>query len=251
MRLLVAEDERDLNRLLQKVLTKAGYTVDGCYDGEEALLYLQGTAYDALVLDVMMPRKDGYTLVQEMRSQGMDTPVLFLTARDSVADRVKGLDLGADDYLVKPFDFDELLARLRAMTRKHVGQRTNTLTVGDLTLDTAQRRVTRDGEEIALLPKEAVVVNVGRGTAIDQDALMQALNAGRLAGAALDVVRPEPLPPEHPLWNTKNLLLTPHLSGFMSLGITRDTAVALFCEDFENYIAGRPLKRLVDRRKGY
>ena len=123
MRLLVAEDERDLNRLLQKVLTKAGYTVDGCYDGEEALLYLQGTAYDALVLDVMMPRKDGYTLVQEMRSQGMDTPVLFLTARDSVADRVKGLDLGADDYLVKPFDFDELLARLRAMTRKHVGQR--------------------------------------------------------------------------------------------------------------------------------
>ena len=104
---------------------------------------------------------------------------------------------------------------------------------------------------IALRPKEAVVVNVGRGTAIDQDALMQALNAGRLAGAALDVVRPEPLPPEHPLWNTKNLLLTPHLSGFMSLGITRDTAVALFCEDFENYIAGRPLKRLVDRRKGY
>lgn len=95
------------------------------------------------------------------------------------------------------------------------------------------------------------MVNVGRGTAIDQDALMEALNAGRLAGAALDVVRPEPLPPEHPLWNTKNLLLTPHLSGFMSLGITRDTAVALFCEDFENYIAGRPLKRLVDRRKGY
>lgn len=140
MRLLVAEDERDLNRLLQKVLTKAGYTVDGCYDGEEALLYLQGTAYDALVLDVMMPRKDGYTLVQEMRSQGMDTPVLFLTARDSVADRVKGLDLGADDYLVKPFDFDELLARLRAMTRKHVGQRTNTLIVGDLTLDTAPGR---------------------------------------------------------------------------------------------------------------
>lgn len=158
MRLLVAEDERDLNRLLQKVLTKAGYTVDGCYDGEEALLYLQGTAYDALVLDVMMPRKDGYTLVQEMRSQGMDTPVLFLTARDSVADRVKGLDLGADDYLVKPFDFDELLARLRAMTRKHVGQRTNTLTVGDLTLDTAQRRVTRGGEEIALLPKEFAIL---------------------------------------------------------------------------------------------
>lgn len=158
MRLLVAEDERDLNRLLQKVLTKAGYTVDGCFDGEEAQLCLLGAEYDALVLDVMMPRKDGYTLVQEMRSQGMDTPVLFLTARDSVADRVKGLDLGADDYLVKPFDFDELLARLRAMTRKHVGQRTNILTVGDLTLDTAQRRVTRGGEEIALLPKEFAIL---------------------------------------------------------------------------------------------
>ena len=154
MRLLVAEDERDLNRLLQKVLTKAGYTVDGCYDGEEALLYLQGTAYDALVLDVMMPRKDGYTLVQEMRSQGMDTPVLFLTARDSVADRVKGLDLGADDYLVKPFDFDELLARLRVVTRKRGGSATNVFTVADLTVDTASHRVTRGGRTIALSAKE-------------------------------------------------------------------------------------------------
>ena len=115
--------ERDLNRLLQKVLTKAGYTVDGCYDGEEAQLCLLGAEYDALVLDVMMPKKDGYTLVRELRAQGVDTPVLFLTARDSVADRVTGLDLGADDYLVKPFDFDELLARIRAITRKHVGQR--------------------------------------------------------------------------------------------------------------------------------
>ena len=154
MRLLVAEDERDLNRLLQKVLTKAGYTVDGCYDGEEAQLCLLGAEYDALVLDVMMPKKDGYTLVRELRAQGVDTPVLFLTARDSVADRVTGLDLGADDYLVKPFDFDELLARIRAITRKHVGQRTNTLTVADLTLDTARHQAARGGEEIPLLPKE-------------------------------------------------------------------------------------------------
>ena len=154
MRILVVEDERDLNLLLQKVLKKAGYTVDGCHDGEDAQLHLLGAEYDGILLDVMMPKKDGYTLVRELREQGVDTPVLFLTARDSVSDRVKGLDLGADDYLVKPFDFDELLARLRAMTRKHVGQRTNTLTVGDLTLDTAQRRVTRGGEEIALLPKE-------------------------------------------------------------------------------------------------
>ena len=118
MRVLVVEDERDLNLLIQKVLKKAGYTVDGCYDGEEAQLHFLGAEYDAVLLDVMMPRKDGYTLVQEMREQGIDTPVLFLTARDSVSDRVKGLDLGGDDYLIKPFDFDELLARIRAMTRK-------------------------------------------------------------------------------------------------------------------------------------
>ncbi len=154
MRVLVVEDEQDLNLLLRKVLTKAGYTVDGCLDGEDAALHLLGAEYDAVILDVMMPKKDGYTLVQEMRSQGIDTPVLFLTARDSVADRVKGLDLGADDYLIKPFDFDELLARIRAMTRKHVGLRTNLLTIGDLTMDIEQRRVTRGGEEIPLLPKE-------------------------------------------------------------------------------------------------
>ena len=154
MRLLVVEDEKDLNLLLQKALKKAGYTVDGCYDGEEAQLHLLGAEYDGILLDVMMPKKDGYTLVKELREQGVDTPVLFLTARDSVSDRVKGLDLGADDYLVKPFDFDELLARIRAMTRKHAGQRTNRFTAGDLVLDVEARRVTRGGEEIPLLPKE-------------------------------------------------------------------------------------------------
>ena len=154
MRILVVEDEQDLNLLIRKVLAKAGYTVDGCTDGEEAALHLLGAEYDAVILDVMMPKKDGYTLVQEMRGQGIDTPVLFLTARDSIADRVKGLDLGADDYLIKPFDFDELLARIRAMTRKHVGLRTNLLTIGDLTMDEEQRRVTRGGVEIPLLPKE-------------------------------------------------------------------------------------------------
>ncbi len=154
MRILVVEDERDLNLLIQKVLKKAGYTVDGCYDGEEAQLHLMGAEYDAILLDVMMPKKDGYTLVQELREQGSDTPVLFLTARDSVSDRVKGLDLGADDYLIKPFDFDELLARIRAMTRKHAGQRTNRFTAGDLVLDAEQHRVTRGGAEVQLLPKE-------------------------------------------------------------------------------------------------
>ena len=158
MKILVVDDEAILVKGIRFNLQNEGYEVITGSDGLEAVQAVQTQHPDLVVLDVMMPRKDGYTLVQEMRSQGMDTPVLFLTARDSVADRVKGLDLGADDYLVKPFDFDELLARLRAMTRKHVGQRTNTLTVGDLTLDTAQRRVTRDGEEIALLPKEFAIL---------------------------------------------------------------------------------------------
>ena len=106
-------------------------------------------------------------------------------------------------------------------------------------------------ERIALLPPDAIVVNVGRGTAVDQDALMEALNAGRIAGAALDVMVPEPLPADHPLWGTKNLLLTTHISGNMSLGLTCDLDVELFCEDLENYAAGRPLERLVDRKRGY
>ena len=154
MRILVVEDEADLNLLLCKVLTKAGYTVDGCMDGEDAEDHLLGAEYDGILLDVMLPKKDGYTLIRELRDKGVDTPVLFLTARDSVADRVHGLDLGADDYLVKPFDFDELLARIRAMTRKHAGQRTNRLTVGDLVVDVETRRVSRGGEDIPLLPKE-------------------------------------------------------------------------------------------------
>ncbi len=104
---------------------------------------------------------------------------------------------------------------------------------------------------IALLNKGAIVVNVGRGNAIDQDALMEALNDERIAGAALDVMVPEPLPADHPLWDTKNLLLTPHISGNMSLGITRDLDVSMFCEDLENYAAGRPLKQQVDRKLGY
>ena len=106
-------------------------------------------------------------------------------------------------------------------------------------------------ERIALLPREAIVVNVGRGSAIDQDALMEALNAGRIAGAALDVVVPEPLPKEHPLWSTRNLLLTPHISGNMSLGYTCDRNLDMFCRDLDNYAAGRPLEHRVDRKRGY
>ena len=158
MRILVVEDEQDLNLLICKVLTKAGYAVDGCRDGEEAQLHLLGAEYDAVILDVMMPRKDGYTVVKEMRERGSDVPVLFLTARDSVADRARGLDLGADDYLIKPFDFEELMARIRAMTRKHVGQRKNQFSVGDLVVDVERHTVTRGGVPLSLLPKEFAIL---------------------------------------------------------------------------------------------
>lgn len=158
LRVLVVEDARDMNRLIVKTLKKAGYSVDGCFDGEEALLHLAGAEYDAILLDVMMPKLDGYELLKRLRDKGVDAPVLFLTARDAVADRVKGLDLGADDYLVKPFDFDELLARIRAMTRKRAGSRSNQFTLADLTVDAERRTACRGGAEIPLLPKEFTIL---------------------------------------------------------------------------------------------
>lgn len=154
----MVEDARDMNRLIVKTLKKAGYSVDGCFDGAEAEEYLLGASYDAILLDVMMPRMDGYELLKRLRGKGVDVPVLFLTARDAVSDRVEGLDLGADDYLVKPFDFDELLARIRAMTRKRAGSRSNRFSIADLTVDVERRTVSRGGAEIALLPKEFTIL---------------------------------------------------------------------------------------------
>ena len=143
MRILVAEDEKDLNRLISEALEEAGYSVDRCYDGGEALDFIDCAEYDAAVLDVLMPVKSGRDVVREMRARGISTPVLFLTALDGIDDRVAGLDDGADDYLVKPFAFPELLARLRAITRKYAKVKSTRLTAGDLTLDTANHTVTR------------------------------------------------------------------------------------------------------------
>ena len=154
MRILIAEDERSLNRVLKKQLTAAGYSVDYCFDGGEAYDCLSMTEYDLAVLDVMMPVLDGFELVRRLRAVGNSTPVIFLTARDDIEDRVCGLDIGADDYLVKPFAFDELLARIRVVFRKHSGGRTSVLTVGDLEVDTAARKVRRAGREINLSAKE-------------------------------------------------------------------------------------------------
>ena len=154
MRILVAEDERDLNEILCKKLRSEDYCVDGCFDGEEALDYLASVDYDAVILDIMMPKRSGLEVVEQLRRQGNQTPVLFLTARDSIDDRVTGLDAGADDYMVKPFAFDELLARLRVMTRKRGGERSNLFTIDDLTLDIRSKRVERGGAELKLSAKE-------------------------------------------------------------------------------------------------
>lgn len=154
MRILLAEDERDLNRLIARFLTREGYGVDPCFDGQEAWDYLQAAEYDAVILDIMMPRLDGLSILRRLRAAARSTPVLLLTARDAVADRVEGLDSGANDYLVKPFALEELGARLRVMTRAAFGENSAQLMLGNLTLDTAARRVTRDGREIALSARE-------------------------------------------------------------------------------------------------
>ncbi|HCT89868.1 MAG TPA: DNA-binding response regulator [Lachnospiraceae bacterium] len=154
MRILLAEDERDLNRIIAQKLTSDGYSVDSCLDGEEAIDILSYTDYDAVILDIMMPKADGFAVLKSLRNAGKTTPVLFLTARDAVSDRVKGLDSGANDYLVKPFSFEELSARLRAMMRTAFGTASNILSIEDLTLDCASHVVKRAGKEIDLSARE-------------------------------------------------------------------------------------------------
>ena len=154
MRLLVAEDEKQLNRLITRTLEEAGYSVDSVFDGEAALDYLEAAEYDLAVLDIMMPKLDGIAVLKHYRSRGGKTPALFLTARDGIDDRVQGLDSGADDYIVKPFSFDELLARIRAVVRRSAARADNVLTEADLVLDLSSHRVTRSGREIELSSKE-------------------------------------------------------------------------------------------------
>lgn len=154
MRILLAEDERDLNRIITQKLTSDGYSVDSCFNGKDAMDILSYTDYDAVILDVMMPGADGFQVLKFLRNRGKLTPVLFLTARDSVSDKVKGLDSGANDYIVKPFSFEELTARLRAVTRTAYGLADNRLTVGDLVMDCGTKKVTRGGREIILSAKE-------------------------------------------------------------------------------------------------
>ncbi len=154
MRILVVEDDPGISGFIKKGLTEEQYAVDVCGDGQEGEYWAAANEYDAIVLDIMLPKKDGISVCQKLRKQGMTTPILMLTAKDTVEDKVQGLDAGADDYLSKPFSFDELLARIRALLRRSQRYKTKTLKVADLEMDPVAHRVIRAGREIALTGKE-------------------------------------------------------------------------------------------------
>lgn len=177
MRLLYVEDEPALLQVTAKRLKAEGYGVDACMDGEEALDFIEMTDYDAIILDIMLPGRDGLSILRQMRAQGNHTPVLLLTARDTIADRVAGLDTGADDYLVKPFSFDELSARIRVLLRRTAQDTASSLlTAADLTMDLNTRRVTRGGQEIPLSQKEYAVLEYllrNQGAVLTRDQIEQ------------------------------------------------------------------------------
>jgi two-component system OmpR family response regulator len=175
MKILVIEDEPRLQRNLAKALREEGYAVDAAGDGADGLFKAESSDYDVIVLDVMLPRLDGWELLARLRKT-KSTPVLMLTARDLHADRVRGLDTGADDYLVKPFDLDELLARLRALIRRSVNRPTNTLEIGAVVLDTRARVVTRAGNPIPLTAREFAILEylaLHRGEVISRTELYE------------------------------------------------------------------------------
>lgn len=154
LRILLAEDQPDLLDVTVKRLRAEGFGVDGCADGQQALDYLDATDYDLVILDIMMPKVDGLTVLRTLRSRKNPVPVLLLTARDAISDRVEGLDAGADDYLTKPFDFSELTARVRALLRRNSTEKSDLLQAGDLVMELSTHRVTRDGREISLSTRE-------------------------------------------------------------------------------------------------
>jgi DNA-binding response OmpR family regulator len=176
MRILVVEDEARLAGLLERSLEEEGHAVDVAGSGEEALDWVHAAAYEAIVLDVMLPGIDGLEVCRRLRAARVRTPILLLTARDAIADRVAGLDAGADDYLVKPFAFAELLARLRALARRPVETHETVLRAGDLALDPAARRVCRGEREIALSNKEFRILEVllrHRGQVVTRDMIAE------------------------------------------------------------------------------
>ena len=154
MRVLVVEDEPGVSQFIEQGLVESGYVVDVAQDGEDGLEYALGAKYDVIVLDIMLPKMNGLDVLREIRDHRLKYPILLLTARDGLEDRVKGLDTGADDYLVKPFAFPELLARIRALLRRPPLQANPVLQIADLEMDTARREVKRAGKNIELSPRE-------------------------------------------------------------------------------------------------
>ena len=158
MKILVVEDERDLNRIITKHLKKNNYSVDSCFDGEEALDFVGYSEYDLIITDIMMPNVDGYEFIARLRDSKNNTPVIMLTAKDTLEDKIVGLDSGADDYIVKPFEFDELLARIRVLMRRNYGLAINVIQVDDVVLDISKKQVLRNGQNIGLTGKEYEVL---------------------------------------------------------------------------------------------
>lgn len=154
MRILIAEDDKKVAHFIEKGLKEERYAVDVCYDGEEAVFLSEINPYDVIILDIMLPKKNGFAVCREIRKNGVLTPVIMLTARSQVQDRVRGLQEGADDYLSKPFAFEELLARVQALLRRSHDYKSKTLKVGDLELDLVSRKVTREGKSISLTGRE-------------------------------------------------------------------------------------------------
>ena len=160
MKLLVVEDEKKAAAYLKKGLSEHGFIVDVASDGEEGLHLARTGNYDLVVLDIMLPDRDGYSVLSELRRAGKQTPVLFLTARDTVQDRVKGLEYGADDYLIKPFAFSELLARIRSVLRRGKARRPEVLRIGDLEIDGLRHKATRGGQPLDLTAKEFALLTL-------------------------------------------------------------------------------------------
>lgn len=158
MRVLVVEDEKDLNSIICSKLVKEGYNVDACYNGQAALDYMEAENYDGAIMDIMIPNKDGITVLREMRNAGIQVPVLFLTAKTETQDIVRGLDAGASDYMTKPFEFSELMARLRVMLRTQNPVNENVITCGSLVVDMNNRQAIRDGKVIDLTVREYAIL---------------------------------------------------------------------------------------------
>ena len=158
MRILVVEDEVNLNDIIVKKLKLEHYGVDSCFDGKEALDYIFSIEYDVIILDIMLPKLDGFEVLKKIRKQNIKTPVLLLTARDGIEDRVQGLDFGADDYLIKPFAFDELLARIRVLLRRNTNNASNVFTIANLTVNCDSHEVSRDKISIKLSTREFTIL---------------------------------------------------------------------------------------------